>query len=120
MCTMTAQPLTIEHRSVMPQMIRDAHLENQFAESIKRSEEGFNRIKNQFPYEAQYFVLNAHKRRFLWKMNLRELHHVVNLRSKKTGNFSYRKVAQKIYEIVKEKTPLVTKYLQADLDRTEY
>ncbi|MFH1598358.1 MAG: FAD-dependent thymidylate synthase [Patescibacteria group bacterium] len=120
LCTLTAQPLTIEHRSTMPQMITDAHLEKQFAESLQRSEEGFNRLKNQFPEEAQYFVLNAHKRRFLWQMNLRELYHVVKLRTGKTGNFSYRRFAQKMYQIVKEKTPLVTKYLQADLDQSDY
>ncbi len=120
MCTLTAQPLTIEHRSIMPKLMADVHLEKQFAESLQRSEEGFNKIKNQWPAEAQYFVLNAHKRRFLWKMDLRELYHMVNLRSKKTGNFSYRQFAQKMYEIVKAKTPLITKYLTADLDKSDY
>ncbi|MBU1148545.1 FAD-dependent thymidylate synthase [Patescibacteria group bacterium] len=120
MCTMTAQPLTIEHRAIMPKMITDAHLENQFAESIQKAEEGFNRLKSQFPAEAQYFVLNAHKRRFLWQLNLRELYWVVNLRSRKNGNFSYRQFAQKMYEIVKARTPLVAKYLTADLDKSDY
>jgi thymidylate synthase ThyX len=120
MCTMTAQSLTIEHRSTMPKLITDAHLEGSIADSLQKAEEGFNKLKNKFPEEAQYFVLNAHKRRFLWKLNLRELYHVVNLRSRKNGNFSYRRFAQKMYQIVKKRTPLVAKYLTADLEKSDY
>ena len=49
------------------------------------------------PLEAQYAVPLGFRIRTLWTLNLRELFHVVELRSARQGHASYRRIAQGLY-----------------------
>jgi thymidylate synthase ThyX len=116
MCTQTPQEPTIVHGFVLPSLFEEAGLKEDFLESIRRAEAAYEQISPTFPYEAKYLILNAHKRRMLWHMNLREVHHVVRLRSKPQGHFTYRKVAQEIYKSVTQVHPIIARYLHVNLE----
>jgi len=68
------------------------------------------------PLEAQYAVPLAYRVRALWTMNLRELFHVVELRSRRQGHASYRRVAQEMYRAVVEVHPWLEKLIRVDLE----
>ncbi|HWP49904.1 MAG TPA: FAD-dependent thymidylate synthase [Candidatus Limnocylindrales bacterium] len=116
MCTQTPQEPTIAHGFVLPPLVEEAGLKEDFLESIRKAETAYERISSLFPQEARYLILNAHKRRMLWHMNLREVYHVVRLRSKPQGHFTYRKVAQEIYKLVSHVHPIIARYLQVNLE----
>ena len=52
-------------------------------------------IAETHPHEAEYTVPLAYRTRTLWTMNLRELFHVVELRSTRQGHPSYRRIARR-------------------------
>ncbi len=47
-------------------------------------------------------------------MNLREFYYFIQLRSSPKAHPSYRKIAQEMYEIMKEKYPLLCKYIKCN------
>ncbi len=115
MVTQTNQELGIDHGYCIPEEVKEAGLENIYRECMKRAEESFNNIKKEFPKEASYIVPLAYRKRTLFKCNLRELYHFIKIRSGKRGHVSYRKIAQEMYLLIKEKHPLLSKYIEVDM-----
>lgn len=66
------------------------------------------------PWEAQYVVPLAFRVRFMAQMNLREVFHLVELRSARQGHASYRAVAQGVARVVLEACPWLTDHLRVD------
>jgi thymidylate synthase ThyX len=58
----------------------------------------------------------ANRVRTLWTLNLRELFHVIELRSGKQGHASYRRVAQELYRAVIRVHPWLAKWIRADME----
>jgi thymidylate synthase ThyX len=113
MCTQTIQELNIYNNYLTPPVAEeDSELKKIFMDSITRSEEGFNRLQEKFPQEAKYLVLNAHKRRVLITLNLRELYHLIKLRASASAHFTIQDIAKRMYHLVKEKHPVLVKYIR--------
>ncbi|MFH1367411.1 MAG: FAD-dependent thymidylate synthase [Patescibacteria group bacterium] len=113
MCTQTVQDLTIENGLVRPPMLEEnEELKNIFDQSVAAAEEMYRSLSAKFPWEAKYFVLNAHKRRVLVTINLRELYHLVKLRAGKMAHFTIQEIARRMYELVKAKHPYLLKYIR--------
>ena len=68
--------------------------------------EAYLKIKEKYPFEAQYLVLHGAYNRFYMKMNLREVVHLCELRSSPQGHPSYRKIAQEMTKAVIKKYPI--------------
>jgi thymidylate synthase ThyX len=68
------------------------------------------------PLEAQYAVPLAYRVRTLWTLNLRELLHVVELRSSRQGHASYRRIAQGLYRTACSVHPWLKDLIRVDLD----
>ena len=64
------------------------------------------------PYEAQYACTFAFYHRTLYTWNLRELHHMISLRSKPQGHWSYRNIAKQCWEELNKIHPLLAKYIR--------
>ncbi|RLC34761.1 hypothetical protein DRH14_02255 [Candidatus Shapirobacteria bacterium] len=109
MMTQIRQDLTIENGYMVPKMIKDVGMERVYMEAIEKMEEIYRVIKKQYPKSAQYLVTKAHNRRYLLKMNLRELFYFVRLRARKAGNFAYRRMAMIMLEETKKKYPELMK-----------
>jgi len=115
MCTQTNQEFNVEKGFSIPNEIKESGLLDNFKECMSRAKQAYEKIRLKNPKEAQYIIPMAYKKRFLITMNLRELFHFIKLRSSKQGHESYRKIAQQMYLIIKEKHPLLAKHIQVDL-----
>jgi len=111
MMTLTAGPPTVTLGYAIPRAIEEAGLREEYERVLDGATAAYRMIYAKYPEEAAYLVTNAHNRRFLVTLNLRELYHLVGLRSRPEGHFSYRRIALKIYELVRERHPLLLKYL---------
>lgn len=70
------------------------------------------------PWEAQYAVALAWNVRYVLRANLRELFHLIELRSAKQGHEAYRKVAQGLASALCEACPWLSEHLR--VDRNDY
>ena len=58
----------------------------------------------------------AYRVRTLWTLNLRELFHVIELRSARQGHASYRRIAQGLYRTSTSVLPWLKGLIRVDLD----
>ena len=112
MCTQINQPLTIEHGYETPFELKDAGLTEPFNEAISRFREAYDVIRREVGLEADYMIPLAFKKRTLYKMDLREFYHIVELRSKPGGHMSYRNIVLDMYNLVKKQHPMLVKHLR--------
>jgi thymidylate synthase ThyX len=76
----------------------------------------WQRLEGSHPLEAQYAVPLAYRIRTLWTLNLRELFHVVELRSSRQGHPSYRRIAQGLYRMATSVHPWLADLIRVDLN----
>jgi thymidylate synthase ThyX len=74
------------------------------------------RIAQEMPVEAQYAVPRAFRVRWYMKMNVRELYHIVELRSSMQGHPDYRDIAQRMKRILDDVLPELSGPLMADMN----
>jgi thymidylate synthase ThyX len=116
-CTQTNQLATVTHGYDIPEEIKEMGLGEKFSEAMERARETFLTIQKSFPYEAQYVIPLAYRRRTLFTWNLRELHHFIKLRTSRQGHTSYRIVARACYDELAKLHPLIAKYIRVqDID----
>jgi Thymidylate synthase complementing protein len=72
---------------------------------MERAADAHNRIAEAYPLAAQYVLPLAYRIRVLFTWNLRELFHIIQLRSAKQGHFSCRRIAQQVYSEVERIQP---------------
>ncbi len=84
----------------MPSEVAEAGLARQFGESIDRSAELFEALREGFPAQAPYALSLAHHVRYVMEMNAREAMHVLELRSSEQGHPSYRRIAQEMHRLI--------------------
>lgn len=112
MMTQIHQELTPDYGYAIPRLIEKAGMKDKYCAAIDNAEKAYRSIAKIYPEDAKYILTNAHNRRMLMKMNLRELFYFVKLRGRPTGHFSYRRIANRMYELASEKYPVIMKYLQ--------
>lgn len=119
MCTQSNQDVTVVHGYDLPPEIAEVGLDNKFKEVMEKAVDGYQKIYQKFPQEAQYVVPLAFRKRVLITWNLRELHHFISLRSGKKGHPSYRRIAQQCWRELNKIQPLLAKYIRVDMDEME-
>jgi len=112
MCTQINQPLSVDHGYEIPFEFVDAGLTDEFNKAINNALETYETLKKIYGPEADYVLPLACKKRTLFKMNLRELYHMIELRSKPGGHMSYRNIVVDMYKTIKEKHPMLVKGLR--------
>ena len=75
----------------------------------------WQRLVDHDAFSAQYVVPLAYRIRTLWTLNLREVFHVIELRSARQGHASYRGVAQALYREVCRIHPWLADLIRVDL-----
>lgn len=114
MCTQTNQKLTTEYGYCIPEKMDRVGLMSQFEQCMSKAADAYDKISKLFPFEAQYVVPMAYRKRVLINWNLRSLFHFIKLRSGKEGHIAYRRVAMACYDEVCRVHPLLGKYLVVD------
>jgi len=118
--TLERQLLTTFHGFDIPQEIKDLGIQKEFKECMNRTDFVFNKIRKKFPEEAQYVVNFAYNYPYMMKMNLREPVHMIELRTVPQGHQDYRIVAQKMYQAINKKHPVLSKIMKfVDMNKYE-
>jgi ribosomal protein S12 methylthiotransferase RimO len=105
MLTQERQLLSTRHGYVIPEDIRDAGLEGPFEEAMCRARDAYRVLAADFPVEAQYVVPMAYRIRWYFRVNLRSLLWLCELRSAPQGHAHYRKIARDMASAVTEVHP---------------
>jgi thymidylate synthase ThyX len=105
MATQIHQPVTTAHGFVTPPEIEAAGRGDDYRRLMAQARETFEAVAADLPDDAQYVVPLAFRKRTLFTMNLRELHHLVQLRSGPAGHPSYRRMANHLLDEVRRVHP---------------
>jgi thymidylate synthase ThyX len=118
--TLERQLLTTFHGFDMPQEVKDLGIENEFKECMSNTDNVFKKIQKRFPEEAQYVVNFAYNYPYMMKMNMREAVHMIELRTVPQGHQDYRIVAQKMYQAINRKHPILSNIMKfVDMNKYE-
>ncbi|EYF03958.1 FAD-dependent thymidylate synthase [Chondromyces apiculatus] len=84
--------------------------------ALLNAQEAWEFLEKDHPLEAQYAVPLGYRIRALWTLNLRELFHIIELRSAKQGHASYRRIAQGLYRTAISVHPWLKDLIRVDLN----
>ena len=113
MLTLTSQEPTVHLGYHTPEDIMKAGLEPEYSSALEKASEAFRAMEENFPYAAGYIATNAHYRRCLATLNLRELNHFIRLRSTPWAHFTIREVAKGMLEEIQKVHPDLTFWIEA-------
>jgi thymidylate synthase ThyX len=71
----------------------------------------YDKLRDKFPMQAQYVVTFGFKTRWYYRMNARELYHMVELRTTPSGHPDYRKLMQDSFKMAEAVHPSITKHM---------
>ncbi|MEM4389536.1 MAG: FAD-dependent thymidylate synthase [Candidatus Micrarchaeia archaeon] len=119
MLTQERQLLGCAHGYDVPEALREAGLEKEYAEAMKRAREAWEVIAADAPVQAQYVVPLAYRIRWYMRLNLRELYHLIELRTGAQGHEDYRRMALAMLAEVERVHPGLVAGMRF-VDRREY
>ncbi|TME53784.1 MAG: FAD-dependent thymidylate synthase, partial [Chloroflexi bacterium] len=94
-----------------PPGLAELGMEGRFADAIEAATTAHGRIERDLgPALAQYVVPLAYRVRWYFRVNLREIYHLCELRTTPQGHPDYRKVAQEMFRQVSEVHPRLARY----------
>ncbi len=94
--TQERQLLSCDYGFWIPPEIRATELETPYINAMLLAKEAFDKMRHEFPEEAQYSVPMAYHVRWYFHINLRALQWLCELRSSPAGHPTYRFVAQEM------------------------
>ncbi len=110
--TQERQLLSTSNGFYLPKDIIDAGLEKPFKSALSKAKEAYDVIASDLPVEAQYIVPIAYNIRWYFKINLRSLIWLLELRTIPQGHVSYRKMAQEMAKQVMDREPLLAPFFK--------
>jgi len=108
MATILPSPYDPTLGVTVPPTISEAGLEKTMMEATDVSESVHESITKRIPDAGEYILTNAHRRKVLVSMNLRELYHVARLRMDETAQWDIRYLTEEMVRCVAEKSPVAT------------
>ncbi|AJF59940.1 MAG: thymidylate synthase [archaeon GW2011_AR10] len=112
MLTQQRQPLTVKHGFNIPTEFKALGVEEKYVDAMKEVASAFNAIAKDLPKEAQYVVPFGYRIRWNVCLNLRELYHLVELRSTIQGHPDYRRIAFKMFDEVRKVQPALVEWMK--------
>jgi flavin-dependent thymidylate synthase len=106
MATLTWQRSDPRLGVTIPPSVREAGAEREFLEVVDKTDEAHARIEKAIGPAADYVLTNAHRRRALLKVNVRELYHISRLRQDATAQWEIREVAAEMSRQAVKAMPL--------------
>lgn len=116
MLTPATQRLTCHLGFETPNELVDLGFSDAYHVALLSNYDAWQKLEAEYPNEAQYAVPLAHRLRTLWTLNLRELFHVIELRSGKQGHPSYRRIAQGMFRAATSVQPWLKELIRVDLN----
>ncbi len=112
MCTQTNQELGIDYGYIIPEEISKYGFKKEFEEKMEEASSAFLKISKKFKEEAPYVLPLAFRKRFLMTLNLRELYHLIPLRTSSKAHPSYCQIAKAMYQEIKKVHPQLIKFMK--------
>lgn len=106
MATTTVQDYDPALGVTVPPAIRAVGMEGAFRDVLGRTEETYETIRRAAPEAAPYILTNAHRRRVLTKLNVRELYHVARLRADRHAQWDIRSLTEAMLDLARGAAPL--------------
>jgi len=106
MATITCQDYDPALGATVPPAVSEIGMHDTFMETVTRSQDMYDRIKELCPPAAAYILTNAHRRRVSMKINARELYHIARLRGDSHAQWDIRKTAEEMVRLGKKAMPL--------------
>ena len=108
MATLTAQAYDPGLGVSVPPSFAAVGAVREFRELVEITNATYRRLKERAGEAADYVLTNAHRRRVLLKINVRELYHISRLREDPTAQWEIRKLAGRMSNLAREVMPLST------------
>lgn len=105
MMTLTAQPYDPALGITVPEAVAEVGLEGELRALADRSAEVWRGLAARHPRAAEYALTNAHRRRVLVTLNLREVYHIARLRMDRHAQWDIRRVAGSITALARRAAP---------------
>jgi thymidylate synthase ThyX len=107
------QHLTPYYGYDLPPSVKQAGLEGAFHGCFEASAKLYQKLfDNGHEEEAQYACLLGHNMRYRFVANLRELFHLIELRTQPAGHPGYRKICNRMFELLSAVYPLSASAMQ--------
>lgn len=116
-------PLTALLGFEYPEHVREepelAEIKRMIETCAERTTKLHTKIKEEYPWHAEYIVMLANKQRVLWQMDPRQLAYIVELRTTPAGHHSYRTICQEMFKLAEQHMPNFCKYIRVDMSGGE-
>ncbi|MEO7331246.1 MAG: FAD-dependent thymidylate synthase, partial [Minicystis sp.] len=86
-----------------------------YQDALMAAHDAWTSLLDKHPLEAQYAVPLGYKLRCLWTLNLRELFHVIELRSARGSHPSTRRLAVALFRAAGQVHPWLKEMIRVDL-----
>jgi flavin-dependent thymidylate synthase len=106
MATLTAQDYDPALGVTVPPSIVDVGLKKEFKAIVDETNAVHAGLQKEIGPAADYLLTNAHRRRCLLKVNVRELYHVARLREDPTAQWDIRRISGKMSALARRVMPL--------------
>jgi thymidylate synthase ThyX len=100
----------------VPELIRAVGEEDRYNAALRVAADAWKKLAKRNAEQAQYAVPLAFKFNVFWTINLREVFHVIELRSAKQGHPSYRRIAQDLYRVICDVDPWLIPLIRVDMN----
>jgi len=106
--SLTCQGYEPELGLTIPESVIQVGEEKEFTRIAKKSAAVYKKIEKKHPGVGSYILTNAHRKRVLLNVNLRELYHISRLREDPTAQWDIRYKANKMSKLAKKVMPITT------------
>ena len=107
------QKLGIDYGYEIPELVKEAKLEADFKKCFVLSEKLFEQmVRTGYGAEAQYAILFGHRVRYKFMLNARAAFHFIELRSSPQGHPGYRRVVNKMHELIAKVHPHIAEAMR--------
>jgi flavin-dependent thymidylate synthase len=100
----------------IPESVIQVGEEKEFTRIAKESAAVYKKIEKEYPGLGSYILTNAHRKRVLLSVNLRELYHISRLREDPTAQWDIRYKTNKMSKLAKKVMPITTLLLGGKSD----
>jgi flavin-dependent thymidylate synthase len=108
MATLTAQAYDPGLGAAVPPSSEEIGASHELLDSVEKANETYKLLKKKVGQAADYVLTNAHRRRVLLKVNVRELYHISRLREDPTAQWEIRSLARRMSDLAGEVMPLAS------------
>lgn len=106
MANLISQDYDINLGVTVPESIEETGQKKVFLNLINTTNIFYQKLHRQIPHIAPYILTNSHRRRVLFKINLREFYHFSRMREDQHAQWDIRQIAQQMKNSVAGKLPL--------------